>query len=822
MVQQLCSSGAVTVPLDQRAASQTMATGKQPQASISAVSHEPHFTDRDVRINAMVRLGFNIVDDITGSRLRIKTEPGCEGFMTLQWSEFESLSGQEFGRYFDLKLQKYKVQPTVHALYQPPDGTQAAHGCATMRTNTIVRTHALTAQTRRSVVDSIVKSRSATPARWRMAQLLILSFSVLNILCCVIGLFFPQVISKIRSVPSAATAAAQDGGVYLKFEAAACGHCVPYVPSFLNNDIAEALSNVHPSDGSAHNQYEERRDSFYLRPLQVWALSYQPGGGHLGTNWTASRRRSLAGSTASGSTVIDATVDTIWHLAVLRGDKMGTVLTGAAACGLDGLSVRLNVSAPLTGATPTPSANVTTCWTTSQLCLRSIRPQLHIQLRSRGVDRAQKLLFWRHRQHQYYQELTSRLSGWRRRFRAAGIIDDELVGSGAADGLTQCSANISRHACIDKHAACRCSIESERCRSTVTHSRRLISNESQCSMDAEHRHSIDAACQCWIDVEGSRSTVTHSRRSISNERRCLINDACRCSIDADVRRWISNETQCLTNGCSESWGLIDAQGVSLPAVGCVPQRGKFDTYVERVIPTFHKRAATGLGTELTAVTLAGAWYSKSKLESTLESTLCSLSPASVTTCISHSITDLECHTAGGLEPTALTLAGVMRSLVSTPAVTTATQIQDCALESWCFDDGINGSRTGARRCDRHSQIDSDCTRTSSDEQSAAPVSGTFDLGTASPPAGLTPGSRDQTSQCALWVAVCLCVVMIVCMVAQGLQIKTCPRRAKSEMFEVLIAKQDPAQDECRGNRLRPVTRSQSRLKAESDVITAVQ
>eukprot|EP00961_Rhodomonas_salina_P084655 1137210-Rhodomonas_salina.1 len=53
--------------------------------------------------------------------------------------------------------------------------------------------------------------------------------------------------------------------------------------------------------------------------------------------------------------------------------------------------------------------------------------------------------------------------------------------------------------------------------------------------------------------------------------------------------------------------------VLLPAVGFEPQRRKFDSYAERVIPTFHQRAAPGLGTELTAVTLAGAWYSKSKL-----------------------------------------------------------------------------------------------------------------------------------------------------------------------------------------------------------------
>lgn len=51
----------------------------------------------------------------------------------------------------------------------------------------------------------------------------------------------------------------------------------------------------------------------------------------------------------------------------------------------------------------------------------------------------------------------------------------------------------------------------------------------------------------------------------------------------------------------------------LPAVGCKPQRGKFDT-AKRVIPTSYRRAVTALGTELTAVTLAGAWINLSELE----------------------------------------------------------------------------------------------------------------------------------------------------------------------------------------------------------------
>eukprot|EP00961_Rhodomonas_salina_P259108 3500816-Rhodomonas_salina.1 len=75
---------------------------------------------------------------------------------------------------------------------------------------------------------------------------------------------------------------------------------------------------------------------------------------------------------------------------------------------------------------------------------------------------------------------------------------------------------------------------------------------------------------------------------------------------------------------------------------------------------------------------------------------------------------------GGLESTALTLAGVIRSLVSMPVVTTETQIQDDALESLCFDAGINGSRTGAHSCDQRSQRDSDCASTSTVEESAAP------------------------------------------------------------------------------------------------------
>lgn len=177
---------------------------------------------------------------------------------------------------------------------------------------------------------------------------------------------------------------------------------------------------------------------------------------------------------------------------------------------------------------------------------------------------------------------------------------------------------------------------------------------------------------------------------------------------------------------------------------------------------------------------------------------------------------------GGLEPTALILAEVMRSLVSMPAVTTATQIQDSVLESQCFDDGTNSSRTGVHSCDRRSQINSNCTSTSTDEESAASVSGTVDLGTASPPAGLTLGSRDQTSQCAMWAAFCLRVVMIVCTVTQALQIRSRTGRAKadSEMHEVWFVKKDPVQDEGQTIRLGPVTRSQSR--ADSDVITVVQ
>eukprot|EP00961_Rhodomonas_salina_P203769 2749370-Rhodomonas_salina.1 len=108
---------------------------------------------------------------------------------------------------------------------------------------------------------------------------------------------------------------------------------------------------------------------------------------------------------------------------------------------------------------------------------------------------------------------------------------------------------------------------------------------------------------------------------------------------------------------------------------------------------------------------------------------------------------------GGLESTALTLAGVMRSLVCMPAVTTETQIQDGALEPQC-------------------QRESDGTSTGTVEESAAPVSGTVDLGPARAPAlaGLMQGSRDQTSECAVW----------------GLQISTCSGRAKSDsvMFKV--------------------------------------
>eukprot|EP00961_Rhodomonas_salina_P270830 3659818-Rhodomonas_salina.2 len=41
---------------------------------ISAARQEPQFTDRDVCIGAMLRLGFNVVDDVTGSRQCFKTE----------------------------------------------------------------------------------------------------------------------------------------------------------------------------------------------------------------------------------------------------------------------------------------------------------------------------------------------------------------------------------------------------------------------------------------------------------------------------------------------------------------------------------------------------------------------------------------------------------------------------------------------------------------------------------------------------------------------------------------------------------------------------
>eukprot|EP00961_Rhodomonas_salina_P253332 3423834-Rhodomonas_salina.1 len=173
--------------------------------------------------------------------------------------------------------------------------------------------------------------------------------------------------------------------------------------------------------------------------------------------------------------------------------------------------------------------------------------------------------------------------------------------------------------------------------------------------------------------------------------------------------------------------------------------GKFDIYGERVIPTFHQRAAKGLGRELTAVTLAGAWYSKSELETEASNigvdTVFTLTNSRRRTkaCPKRAALtnrDLTFNQGpgmshgGGLEPTALTLAEVMRSLVSMPAVTTATQIQDSVLESQCFDDGTNSSRTGVHSCDRRSQINSNCTSTSTDEESAAPVSGTVDLGTA--------------------------------------------------------------------------------------------
>eukprot|EP00961_Rhodomonas_salina_P239295 3232829-Rhodomonas_salina.1 len=141
-------------------------------------------------------------------------------------------------------------------------------------------------------------------------------------------------------------------------------------------------------------------------------------------------------------------------------------------------------------------------------------------------------------------------------------------------------------------------------------------SQSQCLIDNQHQRSFDKRLQSQDTTRRTLRLCT-CQGLICHEDITEIKSTRKSECSSTMHPSTCRDSICHRNMTKIQPTLHAERLLSgvLPDVGCEPQQGEFiNNRAEWVIPTSYRRAATVPGTELTAVTLAGAWNSLRELE----------------------------------------------------------------------------------------------------------------------------------------------------------------------------------------------------------------